>query len=308
MAALVVLIFVVVTALCAPLYQHNVSHSDPVRPNFTGTTVVNGKTVPVLGATGNSLAVLPIGPTWQSNYFLGADTNGRDVVTRVLYGGRASLLVGGLAALLCCVVGAGVGIAAGYFRGAVDAVLSRIMDLIWGFPFYFLAISLASVLATQSLKIGPIELSGSSPLAPTLIIGYVFVPYVARPIRAMVLSLREREFIEAGIVSGGSSRHLLFKEVMPNVLPIIITLFPIMMSRTVLTEAILSFLGVGIRPPNPSWGGIINEGQSVLYSRPWISLSAGIMLTITLVALAVFGEALRDELDRRGRTRVPGKA
>ena len=189
MVMLGVLVVIVLACLAAPLYAHDIAHTHPFRSNLEGTTIVNGKSVPVMPptTTGLGLGSTPIGPTWDpAHYLLGADDQGRDVAARLLYGGRNSLLIGTSAALLTCFLATIVGIVAGFFGGWLDGVLSRLLDVVWAFPVYLLAISLSTVLLTQSFGIGPLKLQSGSLLLPILIIAVVYIPYVARPIRGEV--------------------------------------------------------------------------------------------------------------------------
>ena len=308
MAAFVLFCLVVAVSFAAPLYAKHVAHTDPFSSNLTGTTVVDGKRVDVIQSGGGKLRLgeVPIGPTWQGNYFIGADNQGRDVMARVLYGGRASLTIGILSAVLCCFIATTVGLVAGFFGGITDSILSRLMDLIWAFPVYLLTISLATILLTQGLKIGPLNVDPASLWLPTLIIAVVWVPYVARPVRGQVLSIREKEFIEAGVAQGFSNRRLLLSEVLPNVAPLVIVLLPLMISSTILTEAALSFLSIGVQPPKASWGTIIDDGQGLLYTRPWVAIAPGIMIVLTVLSLNVLGDGIRDALDPRAKLRIMG--
>ena len=300
------LVVIVVLCLCAPLYADHVAHTDPFRSNVSGTTIVNGKPVPVMKSStqGLGLGVTPIGPTWDiHHYFLGADEQGRDVAARLLYGGRNSLLIGTSAALITCFLALLVGGVAGFFGGIVDGVLSRILDVVWAFPVYLLAISLSTVLIARGLSFGPIHLTSGSLLLPIAIIGLVYIPYVARPIRGEVLSIRRREFVEAAIGLGASNWRLLWSDVLPNVITTAIVLFPLMLAIDMLTEAALSFLSIGVQEPNASWGTIILDGQDVLYTRPAVALAPGIAIALTVLALNVLGDGIRDALDPRAKLR-----
>ena len=310
LAALAVFLLIVAVSLAAPLYAHHVSHTDPFASNISGTIQLNGKTVQVIQQGGGKLGLgeTPIGPTWQGQYFIGADAQGRDVAARVLYGGRASLFIGVGSALLACFIAMVMALVAGYVGGATDFALSRLMDLIWAFPLYLLAISLATVLlarpSDKPLKIGFITVQPSSLWIPLVIIGLVYVPYVYRPIRGQVLSLREKEFVEAAIAQGAGSFRIVFREVLPNVLSTVIVLLPLMIATTILTESALSYLSIGVQPPKASWGTIIQDGQSLLYTRPWVAIAPGIMIVLTVLALNVFGDGLRDALDPRSKVRM----
>jgi peptide/nickel transport system permease protein len=312
LAGLALFLLIVAITFAAPLYADHVAQTDPFASNISGTTVVDGRRVDVLQQGGGSLGIgtRPIGPTWQSNFFLGADNQGRDVMARVLYGGRASLTIGIGSAVLCCVAALVLALVAGFFGRSVDAVLSRLMDLIWAFPVYLLAISLATVLLTQpdGLQWGPIHLRPSSLWVPTIIIALVYVPYVYRPVRGQVLAVREKEYIEAAVAQGASSARLMFGEVLPNVITTVIVMLPLMIATTLLTEAALSFLSIGVQPPDASWGTIIDDGRGLLYSRPLVAIAPGIMIALTVLSLNVLGDGLRNALDPRARLRlrVPG--
>jgi peptide/nickel transport system permease protein len=308
LAALALFIVILIGSLLAPVYAHHIAHTDPFVSNLTGTTVVNGKNVQVIQeqSGGLGLGSIPIGPTWRSNYFIGADSQGRDVMARVFYGGRASLQIGIVSAVICSLIALGLALLAGFFRGWTDSVLSRIMDLIWAFPVYLLAISLATVLLTKpgGLHWGPITINSSSLWVPTLIIAIVYVPYVYRPIRGQVLSVREKEYIEAGVSQGASNLRLMFSDILPNVLSTVIVLLPLMIATTILTESALSFLSIGVQPPNASWGTVIEDGQGLLYTRPLVSIVPGVMIVLTVLALNVLGDGIRDALDPRAKVRT----
>jgi peptide/nickel transport system permease protein len=306
MVSLGVLVLIVLACLCAPLYASSVAHVDPFTSNVSGTTVVNGKAEPLLApsSTGLGLGVTPIGPTWNpSRYFLGVDNQGRDVMSRILYGGRTSLLIGVSSALLCCVVATVLGVLAGYFGGVVDAVLSRLFDVVWAFPVYLLAICLSVVLLTSGLDIGPVHIGAGSLWLPVLIIAVIYVPYVARPLRGQVMALREKEFLVASIGIGASDLRIMRREVFPNILPTVIVFLPLMMALNMLTESALSFLSIGVQPPNASWGSIINDGLGLLYTRPVVTLAPGLAIVLTAGVLNVLGDGVRDALDPKAKLR-----
>jgi peptide/nickel transport system permease protein len=308
LAALALFLLIVVVSFAAPLYANHIAHTDPFASNVNGSVTIDGKTRPVLEQGGGKLGLgeTPIGPTWRSTYFLGADNQGRDVAARVLYGGRASLEIGLGSAFLACLLALGLALIAGYAGGTIDTVISRAMDLVWAFPVYLLAISLATVLLTShnGLRLGFISISARSLWIPLLIIGLIYVPYVYRPVRGQVLSLREKEFVEAAIAQGGGTFRLIFSEILPNVVSTVIVLLPLMIATTILTEAALSYLSIGVQPPNASWGTIIEDGQALLYTRPWVAIAPGIMIVLTVLALNVFGDGLRDALDPRSKVRM----
>jgi peptide/nickel transport system permease protein len=311
MSALVLFLLIIAVCLAAPLYAHDIAHVDPFVNNLNGTTIVNGHKVPLMQQGGGILKLgeTPLGPTWHpAHYFLGADQQGRDVMARVLYGGRSSLEIGVGSAVICCVIATIIALIAGYFGGMTDAILSRLMDVIWAFPVYLLAISISTVLLTEAngLSIGPLHLVATSLWLPTIIIAFIYLPYVYRPIRGHVLSVSEKEFVQAGIAQGASDLRLIFSDILPNVVSVVIVLLPLMIATTILTESALSFLSIGVQPPNASWGTIISDGQDLLYTRPWVAIAPGIMIVLTVLALNVLGDGVRDALDPRAKLRVEG--
>jgi peptide/nickel transport system permease protein len=309
-AAFVLFVLIIAVSLAAPLYAHHIAQTDPFSSHITGTTTVSGKTVQIIQQGGGKLGLgeTPIGPTWQRHYLLGADNAGRDVAARVLYGGRASLEIGIGSALLAALIAIVFGLVAGFFGGLTDSFVSRLMDLIWSFPLYLLAISLATVLLTSpnGLQLGFIHVGASSLWIPLVIIGIVYVPYVYRPIRGQVLSLREKEFVEAAIAQGASNSRIIYSEILPNVASTVIVLMPLMIATTILTESALSYLSIGVQPPKASWGTIIQDGQALLYTRPMVAIAPGVMIVLTVLALNILGDGLRDALDPRSKVRVKG--
>src|SRR5262245_1246297 len=303
---LAVFVAIVLACLAAPLYAHDIAHTDPFRSNLNGTTIANGKRVPVVAESTSGLGIgtTPLGPTWDPHhYFLGADEQGRDVAARLLYGGRNSLLIGFSAALFTCLVGTAIGIIAGFFGGVADGIISRVLEMVWAFPVYLLAICLSTILLTQELVVGPFRLGAGSLVLPIAIIGIVYIPYVARPVRGEVLSLRRREFVEAAIGLGASKTRLLRKEILPNVVTTVIVLFPLVMAIAMLTEAALSFLSIGVQPPDASWGTIIQDGNDLIRTRPTVALAPGLAIALTVLALNVLGDGIRDALDPRAKVR-----
>jgi peptide/nickel transport system permease protein len=311
MAALVLFGLIGAASVAAPLYAHDLAHENPFAPNLNGSTILNGHRVPVMQQGGGVLHLgeTPIGPTWSlGHYFLGADGLGRGVAALLLYGGRTSLLIGIGSAVLCCLAATVVALIAGFFGGLTDAILSRLMDIIWAFPVYLLAILISTELLTHSsgFQVGPVHVRASSLWVPTLIIAFIYVPYVYRPVRGQVLSVVNREFVAAAIAQGASSLRLLFSEILPNVVSTVIVLLPLMVATNILTESALSFLSIGVQPPNVSWGTIISDGEDLLYTRPWVSLAPGIMIVLTVLALNLIGDGVRDALDPRAKLRVRG--
>ncbi len=294
-------LFVVLVALClsAPLYAEHVAHTDPYKGHITDKITVDGKQVDVVSPDG-----VPVGPTWTGRFFLGADEGGRDVAVRLLYGGRASLQIGVGAALLTILLSILAGTLSGFLGGWVDTLITRSLDIIWSFPVVLLGVALGTALALGGLQIGPIEISGDSLLIPLLIIGFVYVPYMARPLRGQVLALREKEFIEAARAQGLGPIRIMFSEILPNLSSTIIVFFPLIVANAILLEAALSFLGAGVRPPAPSWGTMIGAGVEKIISAPHQTIVPGLMLVLTVLALNVFGDGVRDAFDPRAKVRV----
>ncbi len=304
MVALGVLVLILVACALAPLYAH-LAGTDPFRPNLDGSITLNGQSVDVMqpSTTGLGLGVTPIGPTWTLHYLLGADSQGRDVAARLLYGGQTSLFIAGMATVICLVLATLVGVVAGFFGGWVDTVLSRILDVLWAFPIYLLAISLSIVLLNTTLHIGPIALTSDSLALPIAIVGVIYIPYVARPIRGQVLTLRHSEFVLAAVGLGIPAWRILWRDILPNVTTTLIVFVPILMALNIVTESALSFLAIGVQPPNASWGTIIGDGEALLYTRPMVALAPGLAIVLTVLALNVLGDGVRDALDPRTKIR-----
>jgi peptide/nickel transport system permease protein len=284
-----------------------VAQTDPFRSNINGEVMVGGEKLAVIQASTEGLGIgqTPIGPTGQLDaYPLGADGQGRDVAARLLYGGRASLLISGTATVICVALGALLGITAGYFGGWADALLSRFFDVLWAFPVYLLAISLSIITIGSGLALGPLHIEADSLLLPAFIIGLVYVPYVARPVRAQALALRQSEFVMAAIGLGVPTPRILRVDILPHVLSTLIVFVPLLMALNMLTESALSFLSIGVQAPQASWGTIIQDGQSLLYSRPMVAVAPGLAIALTVLALNVLGDALREALDPRATLRI----
>jgi peptide/nickel transport system permease protein len=294
-------LFVMLVAVCAaaPLWANEVAHTGPNENHLTDTVVVDGKEKDVVALDG-----VPIGPTYQGEFFLGADSNGRDVMVRLLYGGRNSLVVGITAALMTTALSIVLGLLAGYFRGKTDTIIRSMLDVIWSFPVVILGVALGVSLALGGFQLGPINISGDSLLIPILVIGLVYVPYMARPLRGQVLALREKEFVEAARAQGAGPLRIMFGEVAPNLASTILVFFTLLIANAILLEAALSFLGAGVRPPTPSWGTMIDEGVDRIATAPHLAVVPGLMLVLTVLALNVFGDGVRDALDPRAKVRL----
>lgn len=246
----------------------------------------------------------PLGPGFRGRYLLGADQNGRDVMVRLMYGGRTSIYIGVLAAVITTLLAVMVGVLAGYYRGWVDSVLSRILDVVWAFPVLLLGIALGTTLSLGGLRIGGLQIAGDSLWIPILIIGVVYVPYMARPVRGEVLALREKEFVEAAVSQGKGPLRIMISELLPNIISTIIVFSALNIANNMLLESALSFLGAGVRPPNASWGTMIADGYQTIYTAPHLTIVPGLMIVLTVLSLNVFGDGLRDALDPRATIRT----
>ena len=285
----------------APLWVHVACGHGPNDQSIQGYVHDGGHRVPVVRLDGT-----PIGPGLRACYLLGADSNGRDLMVRLLYGGRVSLEVGISSAVVCVGMALVLALMAGYRGGATDAVISRGLDLIWAFPVYLLAVALATSLAVGGLAVGPLHVASTSLFLPIFVIAIVYIPYVARPIRGQVLGLRRTEFVDAAVVTGAGPLRIMLLELLPNVASIALVLMTLIIANNILTEAALSFLGVGVPVLTPSWGNIIQQGYSSIVTAPALTVAPGIAIMLTVVSLNVLGDALRDALDPHARIRIRG--
>ena len=279
------LIFLVLVAIFAPVIVH--LFGSP--PNAFNQDLIDP-------ATGG----LPKGPrggqSWQ--HLMGVEpVNGRDIFSRVVYGSRISLIIAFLATLLSVVIGTVLGTVAGFFGGSVDALISRAMDVFLAFPLLVFAIALAGVIPDQAFG-----LEGNT-LRITLmvfIIGFFNWPYIGRIIRGQTLSLREREFVDAARSLGARRHYILFTELLPNLVAPILVYSTLLIPANILFEAALSFLGVGVRPPTATWGGMLSDAVNY-YTVPHFMLWPGLAIFSTVLAFNLFGDGLRDALDPRAR-------
>jgi peptide/nickel transport system permease protein len=297
---------IVVFVLAAPLWANHVAHTGPNATHTLEKLTIGGEKRDVVSPEGR-----PIGPVWfgaGGKFFLGADSRlGRDEMVRLMYGGRTSLFIGVVSGLITTLLGVLLGLLAGYYRGWVDAVIARSLDVLWSFPVLLLGIALGVALAVGGLKIGPLEISGGSIWIPILIIGIVSLPYVARPIRGEVLALGEKEFVEAAVAQGAGPLRVMLGELLPNLSSTIIVFFALNIANNMLFEAGLSFLGAGVQPPNSSWGTMITVGEGLLTTAPLLAIIPGVMILLTVLSLNIVGDGLRDALDPRAKVRLEAR-
>ena len=209
-----------------------------------------------------------------------------------------------MATLLTMIIAIILGIVAGYYRGFVDTVVRFVLDVLWAYPAVLLGVALGVSLAVGGINLGIFTVSGNTLLVPAFIIGIVYIPYVAKPVRAQVLVLREREFVDAARQQGLSSARIMFSEILPNLASTIIVFIPLILANAILLEAGLSYLGAGVQPPNPSWGTMISDGIDTIPAAFHNVLVPGIMLVLAVLSINVFGDGLRDALDPRAKVRV----
>lgn len=271
MASLVFIVVLALVATVAPLLTALIGHGPASQyPN-----------------TGLDLFGHPVGPS--TRFLLGTDQEGRDVLSRLIYGTRIALEVGVGATALAFSVGMVVGMAAGYYGGWVDASLSRLMDVLLSFPILLLALALIA-------RFGP-------SLGLVLVVIAVFAwPYIGRLVRGQVIALREREFVEAARSGGAGGLRIMFVELIPNVLGLAVVYATLLIPVNIVVEATLSYLGLGVQPPSPSWGNMIADAQSgdLFTVAWWLLLFPCLALFLTTLAFNLVGDGLRDALDPRG--------
>ena len=303
--SLFVFLLIVVCCLLAPVWA-NIADTGPNKTHTLEKLHEGSEVKEVVEPSGKA-----IGPQWFSaggKFFLGADGHlGRDEMVRLLYGGRASLFIGITAAVVTTILAVILGLLSGYYGGLTDTLISRVMDVIWSFPVVLLGIALGIALAVGGLKLGPLHLKSSSLWIPTLIIGVVYTPYMARPLRGEILALREKEFIEAAIAQGAGGFRIMFAEILPNLLSTIIVFFTLNIANNMLLEATLSYLGAGVQPPSSSWGTEISEGFEQLYSQPILAIIPGVAILLTVLSINVFGDGLRDAIDPKSKVRFEAR-
>jgi len=289
-------VVIVVLILAAPLYASQVAHTTPSENHLTDRTLVNGEPTNVV-----SLEGIPIGPTWRGSYLLGADENGRDLAVRLLYGARTTLVIGCGAVLLTLLLAVPLALAAGYLGGRTDALISRLLDLLWSFPALLLGVLLSTAISISGARIGPVTIGSGSKLIPVVVIGLVYVPYMTRPLRGQVMALRAQPFLEAARAAGMRPLRLMALELLPHLLTTIVVLSMLLFVNAVVLEAALTFLGAGVNPPEPSLGVLIAAGLDEVVLSPHLLLAPSIALVLIVLSLNGLAEGVRRALDPRGR-------
>lgn len=228
-------------------------------------------------------AGLPFEPP-SAEFWLGTDEIGRDIFTRILYGARISLSVGIVSSLIALLGGVPLGLVSGYFGGRVDTVIMRLMDMMFAFPSIILALAIVAVL-------------GPSLVNAMLAIGFMQIPLFARLVRSSVLNIRELEYIKAAQAHGARNRRILLQHVLPNTMSTVTVQLTLTFAAAILIEAALSFLGLGVSPPQPSWGAMLDTGRKLIAIAPLYSVASGAAIFITVLSFNLLGDALRDAFD-----------
>ena len=268
MAAAFTIVLLIVVAIAAPLFEKLIGHGPLFQDRVNGLSP-NG---------------IPQGPSKDA--LLGYDAVGRDILIRIIYGARVSLFIGVVSTSIALVIGVLMGMFAGYFGGKVDAVLSGVMDVVLSFPFLLTALVLVAIFDPS------VYISIS-------IIAFFGWVYIARIVRGQVLSLREKEFVEAARSLGASDLRIMFSDILPNLVAPIIVYATLLIPSNILAEASLSFLGLGVKPPTPTWGQMLAESFELYNIAWWFFIFPGLALLITVLAFNLLGDGLRDALDPR---------
>jgi peptide/nickel transport system permease protein len=263
-AGLVWIIFIIIVALSADLWVPR-AFGDPIHID---TTIVAQRSL--------------LAPSAAHPF--GTDKLGRDILSRVVYGARVSLLVGIVAVAIMVILGLIAGAIAAYYGGLWDAIIMRTADVFFAFPYVLFAVALIAVLGKGLQNV-------------FIAIGVLGWPTIARVFRSSILSVKENEYVDAARAMGASTRRIVFRHIMPNSMAPIIVYATMSVGVAILTEAALSFLGMGVQPPSPSWGGMLSESRSYLFTAPWLMLYPGIAILTTVLGFVLLGDGLRDALD-----------
>jgi len=285
MGGAVVVVFLVLVAVFAPLIVKLLGHP----PLEYHQDLVSEDTSAPFGKFGGI----------SRHFLFGIEPlKGRDVFSRVVYGSRISLIIAFFATMLSVVAGTFFGIIAGYFGGWIDTVISRVMDALLAFPLLLFALVLAGVIPDHAFG-----LSGDTLRIAILIfiIGFFTWPYIGRIIRGQALTLREREFVEAARSLGAKPTYIIFREILPNLMAPILIYSSLLIPTNILFEAALSYLGVGVPPPSPSWGSMLSDATHYYRLDPWYMVFPGMAIFVTVLAFNLFGDGLRDAFDPRAR-------
>ena len=227
-------------------------------------------------------------PAWMDGgtpkHLLGTDQVGRDLLSRMIYGGRVSLAVGVAAVLISATIGVLTGLAAGYFGPRVDWLIMALVNVMLSFPFVLLALAVIAVL-------------GPSLVNMIIVLGIADWPLYVRVIRAETMSIRERDFVVAGRALGMSHARIIFRQIFPNLVSVIVVIATLQVARVIILESFLSFLGLGVQPPTPAWGNMLGEGRVYMLNSWWIAAFPGLAIFVTTLAINLMGNALRDWLD-----------
>jgi ABC-type dipeptide/oligopeptide/nickel transport system permease subunit len=280
-----VIVFLVLVAILAPVIVKVLGHPPT---EYHANLVSEDDSLPIAGWGGIS-----------RHFLFGVEpVNGRDLFSRVVYGSRISLIIAFFATMLSVVIGVFFGVVAGYFGGWIDAIISRTMDAFLAFPLLLFAFVLAGVIPDHSFG-----MSGNTLRVVILIfiIGFFSWPYIGRIIRGQTLSIREREYVEASRSLGARPMFIILREVLPNLVAPILVYTTLLIPTNILFEAALSFLGVGVPPPTPTWGGMLSDAVQWATVDPWFMLFPGLAIFVTVLAFNLFGDGLRDAFDPRSR-------